>query len=512
MRRVPRVTACLLLVCLCLAARTSAQVNNASVTGLVTDTTGAVVPNASVTLKNKATNVETTSTTDSSGYYTFASVPVGAYDVTVERQGFKRIVLSDIKLEVAQKARVDAALEVGAVSETITVTSATLLTTQEATTGGVIENRMVEQLPLSGRNWDDLIGLVPGVQADRYTEEGGSTAGGRTGGANVHGVRSLQNNFVLDGVDNNSISENVQELTTQVARPSVDSIQEFKVSTNPYSAENGRSPGALISVTTKSGGNAFHGTLYEFHRNRVFDANNFFNNRAGARKPQNIQNQFGGNVGGPVIRDKAFFFFNYEGTRIRKGVTRLGNVPLANEIRGDFSTAAAVANRIPGGAYATLFDRVGDCRALVPSAFNPNGSFINNQIPAQCLDPLAQKVLALLPGPNVTPGSGPLNLNNFLRNPGITDDTDSYTGRFDWQQSTKNSFFVRYTLSDRFRYIPGIFGGVVDGTGSSANGRLNMKGQSAAVGWTRVISPRLVNEFRLGWGRNNSLAVQDPFG
>ena len=512
LRRFPRVAACLLLICACLAAEASAQVNNASVTGLVTDTTGAVVPSASVTLRNKATNVETTSTTDSSGYYNFASVPVGAYDVTVERQGFKRIVLSDIKLEVAQKARVDATLEVGAVSETITVTSATLLTTQEATTGGVIENRMVEQLPLSGRNWDDLIGLVPGVQADRYTEEGGSTAGGRTGGANVHGVRSLQNNFVLDGVDNNSISENVQELTTQVARPSVDSIQEFKVSTNPYSAENGRSPGALISVTTKSGTNAFHGTLYEFHRNRVFDANNFFNNRSGARKPQNIQNQFGGNIGGPVVKNQAFFFFNYEGTRIRKGVTRLGNVPLANEIRGDFSNAAAVANRIPGGAYATLFDRVGDCRALVPSAFNANGSFVNNQIPAQCLDPLAQKILALLPAPNVVPGTGALNLGNFIRNPGIRDDTDSYTGRFDWQQSAKNSFFVRYTLSDRFRYVPGIFGGVVDGTGSSANGRLNMKGQSAAVGWTRVVSSRLINEFRLGWGRNNSLAVQDPFG
>jgi hypothetical protein len=509
LRRAPRVTACLLLLSVCLSLNASAQVNNASVTGLVTDTTGAVVPNASVTLKNRGTNVETTAATDSSGYYTFASVPVGAYTVTVERQGFKRVVLQEVKLEVGQKARVDAALEVGAVTETVTVTSATLLTTQEATTGGVIENRMVEQLPLSGRNWDDLISLVPGVQADRYTEEGGATSAGRTGGANVHGVRSLQNNFVLDGVDNNSISENVQELTTQVARPSVDSIQEFKVSTNPYSAENGRSPGALISVTTKSGTNAFHGTLYEFHRNRVFDANNFFNNRAGARKPKNIQNQFGGNVGGPVVENTAFFFFNYEGTRIRKGVTRLGNVPLANEIRGDFSPAAAAANRT---TYAPLFDRVGDCRALVPSAFNPNGSFINNQIPAQCLDPLAQRVLALLPGPNVVPGSGPLNLNNFIRNPGITDDTDSYTGRFDWQQSTKNSFFVRYTLSDRFRYVPGIFGGVVDGTGSSANGRLNMKGQSAAVGWTRVISSRLINEFRMGWGRNNSLATQDPFG
>lgn len=512
LRRAPRVTACLLLLCVCLTFNAFAQVNSASVTGLVTDTAGAVVPNASVTLKNKATNVETTATTDSSGYYTFASVPVGEYAVTFERQGFKRVVLEEVKLDVGQKARVDASFEVGAVTETVTVTSATLLTTQEATTGGVIDNHLVEQLPLSGRNWDDLISLVPGVQVDRYTEEGGGTAGGRTGGANVHGVRSLQNNFVLDGVDNNSISENVQELTTQIARPSVDSIQEFKVSTNPYSAENGRSPGALVSVVTKSGSNAFHGTLYEFHRNRVFDANNFFNNRAGAQKPQNIQNQFGGNIGGPVVKDKAFFFFNYEGTRIRKGTTRLGNVPLANEVRGDFSNAAAVANRIPGGAYARLFDRVGDCRALVPSAFNADGSFINNQIPAQCLDPVAQRVLALLPAPNTVPGTGPLNLNNFIRNPGIQDDTDSYTGRFDWQPSARNSFFVRYTLSDRFRYVPGIFGGVVDGTGSSANGRLNMKGQSAAVGWTRVISSRLINEFRLGWGRNNSLAVQDPFG
>src|SRR5204862_7016910 len=239
---------------------------------------------------------------------------------------------------------------------------------------------------------------------------GGGTANGRTGGANVHGVRSLQNNYVLDGVDNNSISENVQELTTQVARPSVDSIQEFKVSTNPYSAENGRSPGALISVTTKSGGNAFHGTLYEFHRNRIFDANNFFNNRAGVKKPQNIQNQFGGNFGGPVTlprfaeggpstwsgKNSLFFFFNYEGTRIRKGVTRLGNVPLPNEIRGDFSLAAAAGNRV---TYARIFDRVGDCRARVPGAFNADGSFVGNKIPAACLDPLAQKVLGLLPGP-----------------------------------------------------------------------------------------------------------------
>src|SRR6266496_1510749 len=522
--KTPRVFASLLLLYVSLAIQGSAQVNTASLTGLVTDPTGAVIPNASVMAKNNATTREQSTTTDSSGYYTFASLPVGNYTISVEIQGFKRGVRDSINLEVGQKARIDFPLEVGAVSQSVLVATAPpLLTTQEATTGGVIESRMISDLPLSARNWDDLIGGVPGVQADRYTEQGGATANGRTGGANVHGVRSLQNNFVLDGVDNNSISENVQELTTQVARPSVDSIQEFKVSTNPYSAENGRSPGALVSVTTKGGGNDFHGTLYEFHRNRIFDANNFFQNRAGAAKPPHVQNQFGLNFSGPIViprfgeggpstytlKNKAFFFFNYEGTRVRKGVTRLGNVPLANEIRGDFSAAAGTANRV---AYAQIFDRVGDCRAKAPGAFNANGSFINNQIPAVCLDPLAQKVLGLLPAANIVPGSGGLNVSNFLRSPGIVDDTDSYTTRVDWQANSRNSVFVRYTYSNRFRYVPGIFGGVLDGTGSSANGRLFMQGQSAAIGWTRTISPTVVNEFRMGWGRNNSHATQDPFG
>src|SRR6266498_3589250 len=405
MMRTGRIITCLLLFYVGLVTPGSAQVNTASVTGLVTDPNRAAIANASVMMKNKSTSVETSSMTDSSGYYTFASLPVGAYTLTVETPGFKKAIHENINLEVGQKARIDFVVEVGAVTESVVVATAPpLLSTQEASTGGVVESRMISDMPLAARNWDDLLGGIPGVQADRYTEQGGGTANGRTGGANIHGVRSLQNNFVLDGVDNNSISENVQELTTQVARPSVDSIQEFKVSTNPYSAENGRSPGALVSVTTKSGGNAFHGTGYEFHRNRVFDANNFFQNRAGAPKPPHVQNQYGGNISGPIylphfgeggpstysLKNKAFFFFNYEGTRVRKGVTRLGNVPLPNEIRGDFSAAAGTANRV---TYATIFDRVGDCQKKVPSAFNANGSFINNQIPAVCLDPLAQKVL-----------------------------------------------------------------------------------------------------------------------
>ncbi len=195
-------------------------------------------------------------------------------------------------------------------------------------------------LPLAIRNWDDLLALVPGVQGDRYTEQGGGTSFGRTGGINVHGARALQNNFLLDGVDNNSISENVQELTTQVSRPSVDAIQEFKVVTSPYSAEYGRSPGAAVSVSTKSGTNAIHGTAYEYYRNDALDANDFFSNRAGTRRSlPNDQNQFGGNVGGPLIADKAFFFGDYEGTRITRGVTRITSVPTADQRAGIFTTA-----------------------------------------------------------------------------------------------------------------------------------------------------------------------------
>src|SRR5215470_829980 len=250
-----------------------AQVNTAGLSGTVTDASGAMVPDAKVVATNKATGVTFTTSTVV-GNYAIPRLDVGEYSVTVEKAGFAKVV-EEVKLDVGQKARVDFKLPVSSQGEAVTV-SATVqrLATEDAAPGSVVENRLIRDLPLSARNWDDLLSQVAGVQADRYTEEGGATSSGRTGGANVHGVRSLQNNFVLDGVDNNSISENVQELTTQVARPSVDSINEFKVSTNPYNAENGRSPGALVSVTTKGGSNEFHGTAYDFLRNRIFDANN----------------------------------------------------------------------------------------------------------------------------------------------------------------------------------------------------------------------------------------------
>src|SRR5262249_10772205 len=407
-----------------LATSASSQINTASLTGLVTDPAGAAAAGSTVVARNKSTNVEQRVTANSSGYYTFSSLPVGVYEVSVEATGFKRAINDNVILDVGEKAGVGCKVEVGALAESVVIKAeAGLLNTQEAAPGAVIENRLVGGLPLSARNWDDLLLLVAGVQGDRYTEQSGGTATGRTGGVNVHGVRSLQNDFILDGVDNNSISENVQELTSQVVRPSVDAIQEFKVISDPYSAEYGRSPGAAINVTTRGGSNAFHGGVYEFGRNRIFDANNFLLNRTHQPKPQEIQNQFGGQMGGPILKNKLFFFANYEGTRIRAGVTRLTNVPLANERIGDFSAAAALAAHT---TYAPVID---------PLTGSP---FQDNKIPAQRIDPIAAKIISLVPGPNTTLGSGPHNANNFVRTPNIQDSTDSVTGRVDYQIDPNN--------------------------------------------------------------------------
>jgi TonB-dependent Receptor Plug Domain len=267
----------------------------------------------------------------------------------------------------------------------------------------------VARLPLAIRNWDDLMVLVPGVQGDRFTEESGGTAAGRTGGVNVHGNRSLQNNFLLDGVDNNSISENVQELTTQVSRPSIDAIEEFKIVTSPYSAEYGRAPGGAISVTTKSGTNSLRGTAYYYLRDEQFDSNTYFNedfrtehNLVPLPKPSNAQDQFGFNVGGPVIKDRLFFFADYEGTRITRGTTRSTRVPTMEERQGIFTTA--IKDPLTGQ------------------------NFPGNVIPASRIDPVAAAIFGLLPAPNTN------ETNNYVRpDANITDDADRMTGKVDFR-------------------------------------------------------------------------------
>ena len=470
------------------------QRTDASLTGIVTDPSHAAISNAKVTVRSKSTNLTQTATTDPSGNYSFLTLPIGTYAVTVEQSGFDTASL-DLVLETAQKARQDFELRVGQSQQTMTVEASALgLSTQDASLGAVINNNTIAQTPLYLRNWDDLLRLVAGVQANRYTDQSGATSAGRTGAFNVHGVHSLQNNFVLDGIDNNTFSENVQELSTQASRPSVDTIQEFKVVTNPYAAEYGRSPGAAVAVTTKGGSNEFHGVAYEYGRNQLFDANDFFSNRNNQAKPKDNQHQFGGSLGAPILRNKMFGFFNYEGTRITKGVGRTSTVPLPNERIGDFSDAAAAAAGV--APYAPVID---------PQTGLP---FANNQIPQDRIDPFAAKIMALFPLPTTTNSK----LNNFFRNGILTDNNDSYNGRLDWLATPADNVFARYSFSNRNRFIPGFFGGVADGTSTSAWGRQVLKGQSLTVGWTHIFSPTLVNDFRLGFLRDYSFAEQDPFG
>jgi len=470
------IAACLLII----GSTAWAQVDRATLGGVVKDDTGGVLPGATVVATNLATNLESRQVTTETGAYQIVNLIPGRYQVDVELTGFKK-VSQVVTLEVGQRARLDVELAIGSLAETITVSETVqMINANDATLGTVVPQVQVANLPLAIRNWDDLLALVPGVQGDRYTEQGGGTSFGRTGGINVHGARGLQNNFLLDGVDNNSISENVQELTTQVSRPSVDGIQEFKVVTSPYSAEYGRSPGGAVSVSTKSGTNGFRGTAYEYFRNDKFDSNDFFSKRAGAAKPANDQNQYGGNLGGPIVRNKTFFFGDFEGTRIDRGVIRLTRVPTADERAGIF--ASAVRDPLTG----------------LP--------FTNNMIPQGRIDPYAAAIIGLVPLPNQSGG------NNFFRTGDLVDDNDRALGRLDWKPTGNDSVFGRYIYSNRKRQIPGAFGGVIDGTGTSAFGNQTIKTNAMVGGWTRVLRSAMVNEFRISWSNSKSDAVHQAFG
>ncbi|HXG69681.1 MAG TPA: TonB-dependent receptor [Gemmatimonadaceae bacterium] len=471
----------------CIASSTPvfAQVDRASLTGTVRDASQGVMPGVTVTLKHVATNGVTMLVTDGEGAYLAQSLLPGDYEVRAELSGFQPRTQT-LPLQVGQRARVDFTLSPGAVTQEVTVAATSpLINTESPIVGKVINQTEVSKLPLAIRNWDDLLALVPGVQGDRYTEESGSTSSGRTGGVSVHGNRSLQNNFMLDGVDNNSISTNVQELSTQVSRPSVDAINEFRVVTSAFAAEYGRAPGAAISVTTKSGTNRFRGTAYDYYRNDKFDGYSFFIDRARkanptVTKPKNDQNQYGGNVGGPIVKDRAFFFGDYEGTRIERGVTRLTRVPTLAERAGVF--AGAVKDPLTGLPFA------------------------DNAIPVNRIDPVAAAIINLIPTPNTT------GTNNFLRTPAVQDDGDRYLGRVDVRLGGADNVFGRYIYSDRFRFVPGNFGGVLDGTSTSAWGRNYLKSHAFVGGLTKVFGSAIFNETRVSWARGRSDGTQDPFG
>src|SRR5215471_18189002 len=309
----------------------TAQTTTGSIVGTVTDVTGAVVPGAAVTITNVDTGIATKAPTDSSGNYVVTALPVGHYSVTVEARGFKKSVSGGITLNVQDRIGVNVVLELGQITETVEVQGvAAALQTDTSYLGQVVDSQKIVDLPLNGRFFTRLAVLTAGTLP---TAPGARDE--RTGGFSANGVRPYQNNYLLDGIDNNSLSQDLTNESSFVYGPSPDAIQEFKVQTNSMSAEFGRSGGAVMNVAIKSGTNDFHGSAFEFLRNDKLDAKNYFD-PADKPTPPYKQNQFGGAVGGPVDlpgysgKNRTFFFADYQGTRIRTAHTFLATLaPLA---------------------------------------------------------------------------------------------------------------------------------------------------------------------------------------
>jgi Carboxypeptidase regulatory-like domain len=324
-----------------------AQIDRGAIAGTVLDASGAVVRQATVTVTNKDTDVVLTTPVNGAGEYQVLALIPGTYSVKVSAQGFETAVRDGIALHVQDRLSLDFTLRVGSVVEQVVVTGAEpLLPTATADVGDVIETQQVNDLPLNGRRYADLALLEPGVQKfyaannpapDRFS---------------VNGNLELQNNFILDGIDNNSWSENLQEFSVQVVQPPPDAVQEFRVQTRTYSAEFGNSAGAVINATIKSGTNGYHGNLFEFLRNAKLDANSWINNRTATPRGGFTQNQFGGTFGGPIIKDKTFFFGDFERFTSRESTSVESMVPTPLMKAGNFTELpyALTISPVPGQA------------------------------------------------------------------------------------------------------------------------------------------------------------------
>jgi hypothetical protein len=499
---------CLLLAALIAPVGVYGQADMATIVGTVVDSSGAVVPNGVVTLINVDTNTKTAVKTDAQGGYIATPLRIGNYSASVQAPGFKAETRTGIVLQVQDRLRVDFTLQVGSINETVNVQAATPVVESESSSlGDVIASEQIVDLPLNGRDYTQLATLTTGVV--KITENGGGINGattptnGNAGGAfAVNGTRGNLNNFMLDGIDNNS-----NDNAGNILKTNIDAIQEFKVQTSDYSAEFGRSGGAVINATIKSGTNGFHGTAFEFLRNSALDARGFFE-PAGQPKAPFRQNQFGGTFGGPIRRNKTFFFMDYQGTRVGTSQTDISTVPTAAEIGGDFSG-------ILGGQVGTtaLGSPVSANQIFDPnSTTTVNGQtertpFPGNIIPASRLDPISHAVAQLYPAPNV-PGA---LANNYIVNALGREQIDQMDVRVDHNISVRQQIFARFSLSqtDRFQQPP--LPGLADG-GSYSTGNYLDDTRGAVLGYTYTISPTMVNELRGGFNREHYVDNTPAYG
>jgi len=534
----------------------SAQVDTGSIVGQVTDLTGATVPGATITIAEDNTGIRSVAKAGSDGSFTFSPVKLGLYTVTAEKEGFKKSVQRHVEVTIQSRLEIGFRLEVGSIAESVQVESTVpLLETQTSSVQQLVDARAINDLPLNGRNPAFLAQLSPGVTFAQNDGRNLQASGSFT----ANGAKRTQNNYLLDGMDNNAAIGDLVNQAQYVVMPPPDALREFTVQTSNYSAEFGHSAGAVLNVSTKAGTNRFHGNLWEYVRNDLFDAKDYFV-LANQAKPKFRLNQFGGTLGGPVIiphlyngHDKTFFFIDYQGTRIVQGKTYTKNVPTVAEAASNFtnlqdlitlqtgSRRDALGRSFPTG---TVFDPA-TTRAIPASGLDPvtgltgaAGGYVRdpfyngptagkqtytdatsigllNRIPASRMNPNAVNLLKLYPAPT---GSG--LVNNYTSSPSNVTNVNSFDTRIDQQISQRDSVFFRYSFAYNDQTTPGPFPGIADG-GTSRPGNGYTESQNGALSWTHILTSHLVNEARIGYSRvfdkrlqpqANTFGIPDQYG
>jgi len=512
-----------LTVCLSFSAMLSAQGTGGRILGRVSDPSGAVLAGAKVTLVNEATNVSRDTTTNTNGDYDFVEVPVGSYRVEFDLKGFKKNVRRNVALDINQVITLNMTMQLGAAQEVVDVTSeAPLVETSSTQLGAVVNDRTVSELPLNSRDTYQLLQLQPGVMSTVGSSNSIVYGSNNAGAVSVNGGRGRSNNFSVNGGDAND-----QFVNLPTVQPSPDSIAEFRVLTNTFDAEYGRNSGSVVNVVTKSGTNDFHGNLYEFFRNTVLNANAYCFS-APCAKPKFNQNQFGGTFGGPIKKDRTFFFASYEGRRIRQGISSpvvtvpsSAELPSASQPFADFSSDFPVSQGGFGGSLTsdyiaqTMNSRPGCTTALggpvtPPSQYSASpGSepwsaiFPNSVIPLACMDETAVDLMQLVP--NAAAGS-----NTVQTSPVQPERGDQATVKFDHRINNSQNFSAYYYLDDHSVVLPfaqfQAAGANVPGFASSIKERF----QQWNLTHTWTISNNTVNEFRFNYNREAQRTFQHP--
>lgn len=457
----------------------SAQAPTASLTGTITDASGAVVAGANVGLSNAATGFSRTQQTNTEGVYNFAAIPNGLYVLTIEAKGFPKQIREGLELQVGQVARIDAVVQVGNVAESIKVEGgAPLLQTETTEVGTVIENKRIVELPLNGRNYLQLASLIPGATTNGPASSQGQQ---RMGGArnafalNISGQRVHYNHYSLDGMENTDPNFN-----TYLFLPSIDALAEFKVEAGTFGAEYGRAI-AQVNVSTKAGTNAIHGAAFEFLRNSALDAKNYFD-RGNQPIPPFKRNQYGVTVSGPIIKNKLFWMFSWDALQERKALTQTGVVaPLAFRT-GDFSSLTT-----PVIDPAT---RVVNNNTIVSQS-----AFPGNIIPAARVNPISRRMFSeFIPAPNLA------SANNYINNEGRRQGNNQYFGRLDFNENSNSNWFFRYSLASDSSYVPQL--------ATNMGNNVLVDPWQAVIANTRLIGANKVNEFRFGVNRMTSQNIQ----